>query len=357
MTEAPLSPDEPFRLQALRRANQLDTALDERFERITRLTQRLLETPIAAISLVDADRQWFKSIQGSNITETSRKVAFCNHTILRDEVLVVSDARTDPRFSDNPLVSGAPNIVFYAGCPIRTADGSKIGALCVIDHKPRSLSPEDIQTLSDLAAIAELEFSAAVHSATQKKVLAELDSISRLAKVDSLTRIWNRESIFKLLDMELSRAQSAATGIGVLMADLDQFKQVNDTRGHAAGDEVLRQTAKRILGSIREIDALGRYGGEEFMIVLGPCNGLAEAELIAERIQKRISAELFATEFGQLSVTISLGATFCQFALHATAQTLVRTADAALYRAKLGGRNRVESILIVSEPGDLKEAS
>src|SRR5262245_38724444 len=102
MIAPPLSPDEPLRLKSLRATKQLDTPLEERFERITRLARRLLQAPIAAISLVDADRQWFKSIQGGAICETDRTISFCGHTILQDEVMVIPDAREDERFSDNP---------------------------------------------------------------------------------------------------------------------------------------------------------------------------------------------------------------------------------------------------------------
>ena len=108
MIEPPLSPDEPFRLNSLRQLDLLDTPLEERFERITRLGRRLFQTPICAVSLIDADRQWFKSIQGLDAAQTSRDVSFCGHTILQHEILLVQDARLDPRFAKNPLVTGAP---------------------------------------------------------------------------------------------------------------------------------------------------------------------------------------------------------------------------------------------------------
>src|SRR4051812_17284965 len=108
MIAPPLSPDEPLRLQALHRARLLDTPLEERFERITRIATRLLNVPVSAISLVDAERQWFKSIQGCDLQETPRNISFCGHVILQDNVMIVPDAREDARFSDNPLVSGSP---------------------------------------------------------------------------------------------------------------------------------------------------------------------------------------------------------------------------------------------------------
>lgn len=342
MIEPALSPDEPLRLRAVRDLNQLDTPLEERFERITRMAQRLLQTPIAAISMVDAGRQWFKSIQGLNVSETTRAVSFCGHTILDEEVLVVPDARIDRRFSDNPLVSGEPNIVFYAGCPIRTVDGFKLGSLCVIDQSPRALTHDDLETLRDLAAMAEEEFARSMRNAAQQELMAQVDAVARQAQVDGLTRVWNRTSIFELLDTEVARARRDGHGVGVIMADLDHFKQINDNFGHGAGDEVLRQTARSMLAAVREIDALGRYGGEEFLIALGPCDDLDGARLVAERIRARIAERPVKTEWGEISVTASLGVAFCDQATDGLAQTLVQAADRALYRAKHAGRNRVE---------------
>lgn len=343
MIEPPLSPDEPLRLQALNETRQVGSPLDERFERITRLAQRLLQTPIAALSLVAADRQWFKSIQGLTVSETSRAISFCGHTILQDDVFVVPDANKDDRFADNPLVTGNPHIGFYAGCPIRAADGSKIASLCVIDRMPRELSGDDAQILRDLARLAEQELKAAMEDAAHNELMVEVDSVRREAQVDGLTRVWNRKSVFSLLNSELSRSERAGRGLGVIMSDIDHFKKINDTYGHAAGDEVLRQAAKRMLGAIREGDALGRYGGEEFMMVLTECNGLEGARVVAERVRERFAERPFATEFGEIPVTVSLGLVYCDSVAGVDEKSMVRAADALLYRAKRSGRNRVEA--------------
>ncbi|TVQ77232.1 MAG: sensor domain-containing diguanylate cyclase [Phycisphaeraceae bacterium] len=349
MIEPRLSTDEPMRLHRLRCLSQLDTPLEERFERITRLAQRLLDAPIAAISLVDADRQWFKSIQGFAAEETSRRISFCGHAILHDDVLVVEDARRDARFAGNPLVTGPPNVVFYAGCPIRSVDGSTLGSLCVIDRKPRKLSREDLQALQDLAKIAELEFSTAMDRGAQEELIKQVDALARIAHVDSLTRVWNRESIFRVLEKEIAAAKQAGRSACVIMADLDRFKPINDTHGHVVGDEVLRQAAKRMLGAIREVDALGRYGGEEFMIVPGNCEGLESAREVAERVRERIGGAAFHTESRDIEVTVSLGVAYCDDPGTMTVDALVKGADDALYRAKDNGRNRVETAIVSGE--------
>ena len=149
----PLPPDEIRRLKSLRRHAILDTPPEAAFDRIASLAARMLGMPMAAVTLVDEKRQWFKASSGLDLRETSREVSFCAHAILADDVLIVPDALNDRRFAHNPLVTGAPQIRFYAGYPLKAADGSKIGALCVIDTKPRELSAEDQAILRDLGEI------------------------------------------------------------------------------------------------------------------------------------------------------------------------------------------------------------
>lgn len=349
MIEPQLCTDEPIRLHCLRSLGQLDTPLEERFERITRLVQRTLDVPIAAISLIDADRQWFKSIQGLALESTSRRVSFCGHAILHDDVMVVEDARRDARFAGNPLVLGPPHIVFYAGYPIRVKDGSKIGSLCAIDHRPRRMTREDLQLLRDLGAIAEAEFATAMDHGAQEELIAQVDALARVAYVDSLTRVWNRQAIDSVLDAELARSRRAAHGASVIMADLDHFKAINDTHGHAIGDEVLRQSAKRMLGAIRETDALGRYGGEEFMIVLSGAASEGQVREVAERLRERIGSTPIGTERGEIGVTVSLGIGWCASVDGVTRDALVKAADEALYNAKRNGRDRVEVAQVLGE--------
>ncbi len=150
-------PDETARLAALRRLAILDTPSEERFDRITRIAQRLFDVPIAIVSLVDEDRQWFKSCQGLDVTETSRDVSFCGHAILDNHVFVIEDARQDERFHDNPLVTGGPRIRFYAGAPLATVDGLRLGMLCIISPKPRDFDEGARACLRDLSEIVRQE--------------------------------------------------------------------------------------------------------------------------------------------------------------------------------------------------------
>ncbi|GGK82577.1 GGDEF domain-containing protein [Amphritea balenae] len=248
-------PDIPYneqaRLKALHSLEILDTAAEERFDRLTRLAQRMFNVPIALVSLVDRDRQWFKSAIGLDVTETHRDISFCGHTILGDDVFNIPDASQDKRFADNPLVTEAPNIRLYAGCPLKSLDGHKLGTLCLIDAKPRHLNQDDIQALRDLACMAEQELMAA-----------------QLATLDDLTMITNRRGFMLLADKALqicARNRQAATFLAI---DLNDFKQINDRFGHHQGDQALVQFTHLLLQTFRDSDIIARMGGDEFSVLL-----------------------------------------------------------------------------------------
>ncbi|HKA61873.1 MAG TPA: GAF domain-containing protein [Methylomirabilota bacterium] len=153
---APVPADEEARLRALHDAGILDSPAEERFDRITRLARRVFDVPIALVSLVDAERQWFKSRQGIDVAETPREISFCAHAIHDDRVFLVPDTLTDPRFADNPAVTGDPRVRFYAGRPVHV-DGRRVGTLCLVDRRPRELRDDDVRALDDLAILVEKE--------------------------------------------------------------------------------------------------------------------------------------------------------------------------------------------------------
>ncbi|MFQ1814916.1 sensor domain-containing diguanylate cyclase [Aeromonas veronii] len=265
MLEAPIPPDEVLRLETLRRLSLLDSEAEERFDRLTRMARRVFNVPIALVSLVDEDRQWFKSCIGLEVRETARDISFCGHAIMGNETFIVPDASQDPRFADNPLVVGGPGIRFYAGQPLRIANGCKLGTLCIIDTVPRELSEEDVGLLKDLAAM----------------VVRELEAV-QLATIDELTLISNRRGFVMLAEKSLSLASRLQMPLALLYLDLNGFKGINDRWGHAEGDRALIAFATLLKQAFRGADVFARMGGDEFAVLL-PNVVEAQAQLAYER--------------------------------------------------------------------------
>jgi len=342
----PLPLDESQRLEALRRLNLLDTPAEERYDRITRLSRRVFDVPVAVVSLVDADREWFKSSQGLSLREIPRAVSFGGHAILRDQALIVPDTRADPRFAGNPLVTNEPNIRFYGGYPIRGPEGHRLGTLGLIDRRPRALDPADVGSFRDLAMLAENELKVARLSQSQLQLTVESALLRQQAVVDPLTQIWNRRGISDLLRRELAEAERQKTPLGILMADVDFLKGINETFGQVSGDEVLRELSQRFRTALRPYDTVGRYGGEEFLILL-PRLDAAGAAGVAERIRTSLEANPIEVTLGKIPVTLSMGATAYPGTGKPDGSALIATAEAALVEAKKAGRNRVQ----IAPPG------
>lgn len=150
--------DDQARLKALRSYQLLDTPPEDVFDAFTQMATRLFSTPIALISLIDEERQWFKSNLGLDLSQTPRDIAFCDHAIRQKGPMVVTDATIDPRFAENPLVTGEPKIRFYCGIPLRSSDGHGLGTLCIIDRVPRQMGHAELETLSRLARLVEQQF-------------------------------------------------------------------------------------------------------------------------------------------------------------------------------------------------------
>ncbi|EIO3984128.1 sensor domain-containing diguanylate cyclase [Vibrio vulnificus] len=250
--QTPEKPDnEPQRIADLHSLHILDTAAEERFDRVTRIARRLFDVPIALVSLVDEDRQWFKSCFGLNASETPRDISFCGHAILGTDALIVEDASLDARFADNPLVTGEPHIRFYAGVPLTFEHSSCLGTLCIIDSKPRTLNEDERLDLIDLAKMAEREL-AATHSAA----------------IDDLTQISNRRGFMTLAKKSMAYCEVGDYPYSIAYLDLNGFKPINDRFGHQEGDHALKAFADTMKKSFRESDVFARLGGDEFVVFM-----------------------------------------------------------------------------------------
>ena len=431
-----------------------DPDSDAGLDGIVRLATRMFGASIALVSLVERNRQLFIARQGLDVCETARDISFCGHALMLgiDDTLVVSDAARDPRFFDNPLVTGPPFIRFYAGNPLRSSSGHILGTLCLADPEPRAgFTAQDRENLADLSALVmdkletrrlqvardasqsrfeniaatspdgivcadslgritfwngacerlfgygagtaigssidiivppamrgghggglgrvvagghtrlvgttvELEavhvsgrtfpielslsmwhesgqpcFGAIIRDITERR--ADGDRLFELAHVDGLSRLPNR----LVLLTQVGELVGANEPFTLLMLDLDGFKDVNDTRGHNAGDEVLKEVARRLVECVRGSDTVARLGGDEFSILLP---GTADKAMVVRIGGCMLSAlaRPFELEGGQVHVTASIGVAFSPDHGERVAE-LLSAADLAMYQAKTDGRN------------------
>lgn len=317
----PTLTDEAGRLAALHRYDILDTPAEPAFDKITRLARAITGAPISVVSLIDTDRQWFKSRDGLAASETPRDIAFCDHAIRHRQPMIIPDALRDARFRDNPLVTAGPGIRSYIGIPLETPDGYNIGSLCAIDTVPRAFTPEQVGMMETLASL----------------VVDQLE-LRRIADRDFLSGALTRRAFLAEIDRSVALFARHRRPASLLLCDIDHFKQINDSYGHAAGDRVIRAVADLCAGLKRPSDCIGRLGGEEFGMLL-PETGEREAAGVAQRLCEAIGASLIG-EDPVLRVTASFGVAEIADD-RATSQRWLATADAALYRAKQAGRNRI----------------
>jgi diguanylate cyclase (GGDEF)-like protein len=314
--EPALPIDETARLMSLHSLRILDTPSEERYDRLTRMAKRFFGVQIALVSLVDSDRQWFKSKQGLDACETSRAISFCGHAILSREPLIVNDASKDPRFADNPLVTDAPNIRFYAGYPIRDPGGFNIGTLCLIDPAPRDMSEDEIDTLRDMAEMVEDEIK-----------------VSSQVTVDDLTQVANRRGFHLIANHLLSLCRRTGTNAEVAFFDLDGFKAINDTYGHAAGDDLLKHFAKLLVKCFRTADAVGRLGGDEFVVLLS--NSKNGADKAIKRLQELVAQSKCEV---REKLAWSVGVIAFDPNRHTNVEDLLAEADSSMYDDKQSRR-------------------
>jgi diguanylate cyclase (GGDEF)-like protein/PAS domain S-box-containing protein len=443
---------EDARIAALAEYDVVDSAPAPAFAQIVALAARLFQVPTAFVSLLDRDRQVFHAKVGLSLCETDREVAFCSHTVAQTDVLVILDATLDPRFHDNPLVTGPPHIRFYAGIPLQAPSGHAVGTLCLADTRPRnSFSDADRQILRQLANLTldrlELRRLEVAQRASQSRFVqiastspdgivcadatghitfwnaaaerifgysaaealghaidlivpermrgghggglhrvagggkprllgktvelparhkdstefpielslsrweeqgraafgaivrdirerrANEDRLFRLAHLDPLTELPNRA----VLCERLTEIVTAGRAVSVLMFDLDGFKEINDSHGHATGDAALKAMAARLLACVRPIDTVSRLGGDEFVVLMPDIGDPLRAAEVADTIIAAV-AEPFEHEGQTLRLGTSVGIAMAP-AHGDSADDLLSCADLALYQAKGDGRH------------------
>jgi len=311
--------DETMRLQTLNALKILDTPREERFDRITKLARRLLDVPVALFSLVDDDRIWFKSRQGLDSAEMPRAGALCDYALRCETVFVVKNAAKDARFRDNPVVTESPEVRFYAGCPIKAQDGSRLGTLCVLDTVPRQVVQEDIELMQDLGQMIEDELSTLT-----------------MATTDELTMLANRRGFRMITEPMIALCQRAWHPATVVVFDLDGLKQINDEFGHEAGDLAIKDFAKLLLKAFRDSDVVARVGGDEFCILLTDPTE-TNPRIPLERLQLRIDS-YNAESQRPYHLAFSAGTVTFNKNRHASVDDLLRDADQCMYSEKRSKR-------------------
>lgn len=330
----------------------LDTPREAAYDDLVAIATAICDVPMAFVSLIDSERQWFKAAIGLDATETPRDLSFCGHALLApDRLMVVHDTHQDPRFVGHPMVTGPPHIRFYAGVPLRVGDGAALGAFCVIDQRPRELAPGQLAALEALSRQASrlLELhrlSGALRHQLEERhwyeeqllhyqheLQMENADLTRQSTTDPLTGLFNRRAFSHLLDEAIEMARSEGAPLAVAIIDIDHFKAINDTHGHAVGDRVLQALGAYLRDHAAARGRVARLGGEEFVRLLPGCS--AEAAVLAcEQLRAEVEARV-----EDVPITLSLGTASLEPVDDAS--TLLARADAALYDAKRGGRNRV----------------
>ena len=347
--------DEARRLAALYATRLLGTSPEDAFDRITRMAARLLKMPISLVSLVDKDIQWFKSRCGFTPTESPRAVSFCGHAILEHEPLVIPDALLDPRFADNPLVTGEQHVRFYAGVQLFSIDRMAIGTLCVLDRVPRTLDQDELDILRDLARMVEgliqhRQLASAAQSLYAHMELdpsnAELSSaagqVEFLLNHDVLTGLANRQSLVRAVEKHLAAMGDDQAQGKTLVASInvDKFKRLNELLGHHGGDKALVTITRSLQALLRPGDMLARAGNDEFVLLLP---GLGDDSAARDRLRQLMQAvnHEYMTPGGPIPLTCSIGYAICPDD-GKNGDLLLNNAAMAMRRAKALGGGQIQ---------------
>lgn len=342
MLQAPTPDNESERIASLRKMLLLSSPDEAAFDRITRIAQQVFAVPIALVSLIDEQRQWFKSCIGLPVRETGRDVSFCGHAILDSEIFVIEDSRLDARFADNPLVVSEPHVIFYAGRPLRNPEGFLVGTLCIIDHEPRQFDAAARQALDDLGHWVESVFLSRALSEVQQLVLLERDEAERTRMLDPMLNIWNRAPAMDILNREVLRNYHQSLPLSLLLIDIDQLAEINQRYGQAVGDAVLIELAKVLGSSTRAYDTVARYVDDTFISIL-PGADARKALKIGEKIRHGTELILWPSGDDVIEISVCIGVLTVNYPeITPEMDQLLEWVERALAQAKSAGRGSIK---------------
>lgn len=258
----PIPEDDIERVEELHSLRILDTAAEERFDRYTRLISEIYEFPVVLVTLVDRNRQWFKSHCGLDFRETERDLSFCAHAITESGVFIVPDARQDSRFADNPLVTGYPHIRFYAGCTVRGPSGHPLGTLCVIDRKPRKFDDRQCAQLTQFARLVERELQQ-THELDRLRAAIQFNAYH-----DPLTRLPNKHLLRDRLESLIGLREQEGGRLAVVLFNVGGLRYINQAFGTSTGDQLLCEVGRRLEAASPPGTTQARLGGDEFVLLL-----------------------------------------------------------------------------------------
>ena len=316
----PLKTEEE-RLAAVERYDILDTPREPAFDRIATLVRLIFGVETSIVSLIDAHRQWYKASEGTPLSEVPIGETFCRYAMPGSDAMVVPDASQDERFCNSPHVTADHGVRFYASMPLTTAEGHNIGTICAIDSQPRQFSLRELEIFRELASI----------------VMSEME-LRRLATTDGMTGASTRRAFKEDADKCLALARRHRSQLSAITFDIDRFKTINDTYGHAAGDVVLKAVTRAVEPILRQSDIFGRLGGEEFGVILPDADAKA-AMAVAEKLRHALLELRFPGSRPALLVSASFGVASFDPGVD-DYDSLMLKADEALYEAKRTGRNK-----------------
>jgi GGDEF domain-containing protein len=261
---------------------------EERFDRISRIALRLLDVPVALISVIDGDMHWIRSVQGLSMAETPATLSFAGHVIKDKLAMRIPDATVESRFMDNPLVKGPTHVRSCLGVTLQLAPGVPAGTLCVLDTRPRAFSSQDIAALQDLAHLAEAEFRLDALSTVQKRLLVKLDLLERRARVDPQTGCWNVRGFRELVGMAVADAARDGSTLALCYVRVRNFDALASEHDKGQVDTMRQLIAQVLRQRLPDNGALAALGGGDFCALIPAPTALAIEDRLGEFTYPRV---------------------------------------------------------------------